>query len=417
MKYQEALDYLEAFQESGGVKPENIGRLCEYLGNPQEELQFADLTNIKGNGSVQAYVASVMKCGGYRVGRYPSPVFTDARDKILVNDSPITQKAFCQGMELLRGGCENMTEMGLPHPTALELETALAFWYFREKKCDLVLLENTSTIVSSGEVQDAVKVAAVKAFAPEPAESAECTGVRYGLEHQRFHYGGYKNLEISLAGKTQPEKAALALELVKALAEKGYAVKESAVREGLKAAKVPGCFQIIGKKPYFVVDRTETEADAKELAGNIEQYFGGRRILYIMGFSRDMEYEKMIQRLHVYGDLVIAVTPPHYAGAGQQEKVYQAYAGAGLQEKAYQTYVGAGQQKKAYQAYVPDQGRALPAYDLAMEVSKVHPNVTAVDSLEEAVEISRLLAGKEDVILACGALSYLGKLARIVEKK
>ena len=44
-----------------------------------------------------------------------------------------------------------------------------------------------------------------------------------------------------------------------------------------------------------------------------------------------------------------------------------------------------------------------------------HGNVTAADSLEEAVEMARLLAGKDDVILAFGSLSFLGDLIRIAE--
>ena len=39
--------------------------------------------------------------------------------------------------------------------------------------------------------------------------------------------------------------------------------------------------------------------------------------------------------------------------------------------------------------------------------------MTAADSLEEAVEMSRLLAGKEDVILAFGSLSFQGRLMEI----
>ena len=45
------------------------------------------------------------------------------------------------------------------------------------------------------------------------------------------------------------------------------------------------------------------------------------------------------------------------------------------------------------------------------------PQVTAVDSLEEAVEMSYLLAGKDDVILAFGSLSYLGRLMEIAKKR
>ena len=34
-----------------------------------------------------------------------------------------------------------MTRDGYPHPTAFEIETAVAFLYFKNKNCDLVLLE------------------------------------------------------------------------------------------------------------------------------------------------------------------------------------------------------------------------------------------------------------------------------------
>ena len=63
----------------------------------------------------------------------------------------------------------------------------------------------------------------------------------------------------------------------------------------------------------------------------------------------------------------------------------------------------------------PGNPRAVPAYELAGEVRRYHGNVTAADSLEEAVEMARLLAGKDDVILAFGSLSFLGDLIRIVE--
>jgi dihydrofolate synthase/folylpolyglutamate synthase len=92
-----------------------------------------------------------------------------------------------------------------------------------------------------------------------------------------------------------------------------------------------------------------------------------------MGILRDKEYEKVIALTHGYADQIITVTPP-------------------------------------------DNPRAMSAYELAEEVAKVHSGVTAVDSLEEAVEMAELLAGPEDVILAFGSLSYLGRLISIVER-
>ena len=57
------------------------------------------------------------------------------------------------------------------------------------------------------------------------------------------------------------------------------------------------------------------------------------------------------------------------------------------------------------------------SYELALKVSNYHSNVTALDSVQEAVELSFLLADKDTVIIAFGSLSYLGELMTIVENK
>ena len=64
----------------------------------------------------------------------------------------------------------------------------------------------------------------------------------------------------------------------------------------------------------------------------------------------------------------------------------------------------------------PGNSRAMSACELAAAVAQVHGKVTAADSPEEAVEMARLLAAKEDVIVAFGSLSYLGRMMEIVEK-
>lgn len=183
-----------------------------------------------------------------------------------------------------------------------------------------------------------------------------------------------KNLEITLAGKFQVENAILAIETVRALNQYGFLVSETALRKGLRETKWLGRFSLISKKPFFIADGAHNEDAAKKLAESIEFYFTNKRIIYIMGILKDKEYEKIIDLTHKYADQIITVTPP-------------------------------------------ENPRALPAYELAQEIVKVHPAVTAVDSLEEAVEMSYLLAGKDDVIIAFGSLSYLGRLMEIVAKR
>lgn len=162
-----------------------------------------------------------------------------------------------------------------------------------------------------------------------------------------------------------------ALEALKALGGLGFPVQEEKLREGMAQARWPGRFTVAGRKPCFILDGAHNEDAAGKLARSLEACFPGRRILYIMGMLRDKEYEKIIGLTHSLADQIITVTPP-------------------------------------------GNPRAMPAYELAAAVAQVHEKVTAADSLEEAVEMARLLADKEDVIVAFGSLSYLGRMLEIV---
>ncbi len=435
MKYQEALDYIESIQ-SYGIVPglKSITELCRRIGDPQKRLKFIHIAGTNGKGSVLAYTSTILKCAGYRVGRYISPAIFEYRERIQVNGRNITKDMLCEGVETIRNACYEMAEAGLSHPTPFEVETALGFWYFDKQGCDIVVLEtgmggltdatnlihdtevavltcismdhmkflgNTlediatqkAGIIKSGcdvvsamqkdEAMEAICLAAKAKECPLYVADVDCIenlrrGTGKNLECQKFDYKGadgcvMKQLEIHLAGAVQPENALLAIEVIRILQKRGYDISESAIRKGLKETVWTGRFSVISKKPLFVVDGAHNEDAARKLARSIEFYFTNKRIIYIMGILRDKEYEKVIALTHGYADQIITITPP-------------------------------------------ENPRAMSAYELAQEIAKVHPNVTAVDSLEEAVEMARLLAGPEDVILAFGSLSFLGRLIKIVER-
>ena len=65
---------------------------------------------------------------------------------------------------------------------------------------------------------------------------------------------------------------------------------------------------------------------------------------------------------------------------------------------------------------VPTAGeRGLSSYELACMAKTYHGQVTALDSVEEAVELAYLLADKDTVVIAFGSLSYLGSLIKMIE--
>lgn len=426
MNYRETLEYVESLQVYGSVPGlTNIIHLCEKLGNPQDALKFVHIAGTNGKGSVLSFVSTILKESGYKVGRYISPVIFEYRERIQINGKMISQKDLCRLMEIVKAACEEMVKEGKAHPTPFEVETALAFLYFKEKGCDLIVLEtglggaqdatnliqNTEVAVFTsisldhmgilGNTLTAIakeKAGIIKAGCqvvtalqkPEVWEVLEenclkkevsmtvispekITGIKSTLEKQRFSYGNYKNLEISLIGRYQIENAVLAIETVRALNQKGYSVSEKAIYSGLKKAVWPGRFQLLCKKPIVIADGAHNRDGAARLAQSVQFYFTNKRILYIMGMLRDKEQEEVIKATCPLAEQILTVPTP---GA-----------------------------------------RGTSSYELALEVQKYHSNVTALDSVEEAVELSFLMADKDTVIIAFGSLSYLGRFITGVENR
>lgn len=427
MNYAQALDYLEEAGRFGSIPGlETIEELCRRLGDPQEELSVIHIAGTNGKGSVLAYISAILSEAGYRTGRYSSPAVNDYRERFCVDGKPISKKLFAECVSETAVAADSMEQEGFRHPTVFEMETAAAFLFFRKKNCELVVLEtgmgglldatnliqkplmSVITSVSMDHMQFLGKsltaIAEQKAGIIKPGRPLVCAGqqeevlavfkrickereseifvadasqaakIKFGAEKQSFSYGGYDRLQIRLAGSFQIENAVLAVEVIKELCKLGYPVSEDALRKGLLEASWPGRFMTVGKKPLFIVDGAHNEDAARKLAESLTTYYTDKELILIMGVLRDKEYEKMIAHLTPLARQVITVT-------------------------------------------TPGNPRALSAYELAQAVREVQPQVTASDSLEEAVEMAYLLAEPETVIVACGSLSYLGELTQIVEKR
>ena len=133
MNYREARTYLQDAARYGSVLGlENMEEMLKRLGNPQNELRFVHIAGTNGKGSVLAYLSTVLKEAGYRVGRYISPTLFSYRERIQVNECLIEREALARLMTQIAAVAEEMTAEGRAHPTVFEMETVLGFLYFKE---------------------------------------------------------------------------------------------------------------------------------------------------------------------------------------------------------------------------------------------------------------------------------------------
>ena len=430
MTYRKAVEYLEEAKKYGIVPGlSTMEELCRRLGNPQDSLKFIHVAGTNGKGSVIAFLSSVLKEAGYKTGCYTSPRVFFREEQYTINGKSISKQRFSSAFEVVLKRSEEMAEEKFPHPTVFEMETALAFLVMKEAGCDVVLLEtgmggsqdatnvikttilsvitsismdhtgflgktlpeiaeqkagiikDNIPVISSGQKREVLEVLQRKATACKSAfysvEERFVQNVRYGFKNQFFDfkspYGICSDIEINMAGTYQIQNAALAILAIQVLCEGIFQIPKVALYKGFFNAGWQGRMTVLTDKPLFVIDGAHNEAAALVLRECVKQYFTNRRIIYIMGVLRDKDYTKIAEIMAPYAEQIITVTPPNE--------------------------------------------RALSALELARELKPFHNSVTAVDSLEEAVEMSFLLAGEDALILAFGSLSYLGDLKKAVEKK
>lgn len=437
MTYKEARVYLDAMSRYGSVLGlDTIRGLLEELGNPQEDLKFIHIAGTNGKGSVLAYTSTILSKAGYRTGRYVSPTVLSYREKIQVDGEWISENELTELTEEIKEAIARLETAGAPIPTLFEVETAMAFLYFKKKSCDLVVLEsglggrldatnivkttvlaafatismdhigilgNTieeiaadkCEIIKSGcKVVSAKQKPEVKKILEEKASNTGCSFTEAKPELLMIQEETYRGMDVDaldfgklhsgLTGEYQKENLATALEVIRALREAGYEIPSEAVQSGVAKTSWQGRFTCLRENPPLIVDGAHNEDAAKKLVASIRRYFPDYNVHLIMGVFKDKEYKKITALLCPDAECVYAI-------------------------------------------HLPNEERTLLAGVLAEDAAKYCENVIAFEKadahsdLEEALKTAYRNAKKEteenqkSVVIACGSLSYLGDVIQIVE--
>ena len=424
MNYQEARLYLDELSKYGSVLGlESMRELLKRLGDPQKDLRFVHIAGTNGKGSVLAYLSTVLTQAGYRTGRYLSPHLCSVRERFQVDGQMISRENFVRYLTAVAEAAEEMADAGVGRPTYFEVGTAVAMLHFRETNCDIVVLETglggsldaTNVVETSvleiitsisrdhmevlgdtlekiaGEKAGIIKPHTMVVSARQEPEAArvleevcrarQCTldtvdldqviPLSRGLEEQCFTYKGWEQVRIGLTGTYQLKNAALALESVLGLRKLGFAISDQQVYEGMRRTVWRGRFTPIAREPAVILDGAHNAGGARELRDSLQLYFGGKKLYYIFGILKDKAYEKVIDLTAPLASRIITVE-------------------------------------------TPDNPRAMPAQELKAAVAAVNPAVEAAGSLREAVHRAYGLAGRDDVIVIFGSLSFLSDVEQCV---
>lgn len=365
MKYKEARAYRERIEKRGmvlGLKP--MRRLLGELGNPQEQLQFIHVAGTNGKGSVLAFLEEILQRSGYRTGMYSSPAVYHPLEVFRANGRSMDEETYGELMGKLQGALK-VLEKEQVFPTVYEVETAMAFLYFLQENCQVVLLETglggamdaTNCIEKPqcvvfthvgydhmGVLGDAledigrqkagiVKEGSVVVSAPQEecvlavfrqvclTQSASLTVADAKQIHVQSHetadkagrlivqYKSYPPMELGLLGRFQAENAVIVLEVVEKLRDLGYNIPIQCVMEGIAGARWKGRLTVVSRMPYILLDGAHNVPAAQELARTLREDFADRKWVFLVGVLRDKDYKGIVRTIAPLAKKVVTITP------------------------------------------------------------------------------------------------------------
>ena len=415
MTYEEALSYIHSICWKGSKL--GLDRTRELLGkldDPQKELKFIHIAGTNGKGSTAAMLSSILEEAGYRVGLYTSPFINRFNERMQVNHQPIPDEELAALTEYVRPHADAMADS----PTEFELITALAMVWFARQKCDIVVLEvgmggelDSTNII---DVPEAAVIAAmgmdhVKELGPTMADIARAKagiikeGGRvvsyggnpeadeviaavcrarnaslcqpdfsaivpgdFGLEGQTFSYKGWRGLRIPLVGAYQMNNAAVVLETVEVLRQRGWNISDEAVRQGLADTRWPARFEVLRRDPVFIVDGGHNPHGIRATAESLSRLFPGRKITFVTGVMADKDVEHILGLIVPLADQFFTVRP--------------------------------------------DNPRAMDAGELARRIEAMGAKATACASVRDGVDRAIQAEGPHGVACALGSLYMSGEV-------
>ena len=358
MDFEESVKYITEYPRfKKNPSLDGIKALLSALGNPENHIKTINVAGTNGKGSTVAMLASVLSTAGYKTGRYVSPFVLEFRERMMINGKMIGRKRLAKIMSTVREHADALREQGTVL-NAFEVTTAAALLWFAEEECDVVVLEAgiggrldatnavpepiLQIITAVGLDHTAQLGSTVAEITAEkcgimrpgctlltcPNQNAEAKAVMInkcaeleatfvmgsagkGKIVAQFAEGtdllvGKTELAIPFGGEHQINNALTVVSAVDILREKGFAISDEQLIEGIAAAKFPARFEVCSKDPLVILDGAHNPHAAAALASGIKKFLPEKRTL-LCGMMADKDCAGVMSTLAPLFERVIAV--------------------------------------------------------------------------------------------------------------
>lgn len=342
MNCAEAIDYIHSIPKF--VRPlgnKNLAALLDTLGNPQRGGKFIHIAGTNGKGSTAAMLSAILAEAGYKTGMFTSPFIEVFNERIQINNELIPDDALADVTERVKAAMEKSGFF----VSEFAFITAAAFLYFKERACDVVVLETgMGGKLDATNVIDAPLVSVITAIGYDhmqflgdtieeiaaekcgiikqgcPVAAQPNTAVREIIEgyaakrgadlvfcnaptvtEDGIIYDG-RHYALSLKGAYQPINAAGVLETVNILNRTGFTIGDNAVRRGLLSVRWPARFEWV--RDNVVIDGGHNIDGIRALSASIRAL--NRRCVTVAAMMSDKAVGECMAEIAAFSDTLIA---------------------------------------------------------------------------------------------------------------
>lgn len=323
--YEEAIELLTSqgkFYINLGL--DRIEAILELLGNPHQHMKFIHVAGTNGKGSVCAILNSVFIHAGYKTGLFTSPHIFDYTERIKINDKEISKEDFAEKIFQI----EKLARKNDIHLTEFEILTAIAFLYFKENNCDIVILETglggrfdatnvitnpLCSIITSISFDHTERLGnTIEDIAFEKAGIIKNAPVVIQKNNRGFETikeiagknlviaTNYQFDDFSLKGIHQIENLGLALSAVNLILPN---ITIAVIKEALKDVHHRCRFEIHPDKK-LIIDAGHNPDGIRVLRESLDYYFPNQNFRFVFGCLKNKDYKNMIPSLIKKGDEV-----------------------------------------------------------------------------------------------------------------
>lgn len=361
MIYEEAINYIES-RAIFGSRPgfQRIEALLEALDHPEKNMKYVHVAGTNGKGSVCTATANILTAAGYKTGLFTSPFVSDFRERIQLDGNFIEKDTLARITERVKAVVDEL-DKGDNSPTEFEIITAIAFLYYKEENCDLVVLEvGLGGLLDSTNVIDTPLVSAIVSLsfdhmgvlgnsieeiaaqkagiikengvtvsAPQRSKEAlkvledtakeknnefiladpsVITKISEDIFGNKISYQG-NVMTLPLLGPHQIDNLSVTLSIIESLKNQGYIINNEAIVSGVGMTKVPARVEVLSVSPLIILDGGHNEDGAYALRRTLESYVSDKKKTLVIGVMEDKEVEKVLGHLCPLANRVVTTTP------------------------------------------------------------------------------------------------------------